>query len=47
MRHRGGAGFAFHLALLEILYGDIAPHVSVKIQQHLIESHQRVTDSAM
>ena len=44
VRHGRGAGFAFDLALFEILDGDVAPHVAVEIKQHLIEAHLCVAE---
>lgn len=38
MRHGRGANFASNGALLEVAQADVAPHISVKVQQHSVES---------
>ena len=42
MRHGGGAHFAFHGALLEVAQGNVAPDVTIEVQQDGVETHQCV-----
>ena len=42
VRHGGGAGLARHLALPEVVDGDVGPDVAHQVQQHGVEAHEGV-----